>query len=268
MKKLLENITKNELVELTAQEQHDILQYCKDNTVYMGRGSSRATFEFKEFSDIVIKIVVDSKGEYQKDKEIEIYKTLGSQCLTRVYAYGDYFAICEKVEPFDHDEVISYVSDYLEDWFIEEESIFTKDDICQIQNVVEELDEELGETSDNCQLGRSVVDGRIVSYDFGYESGSNSYSVSDQLSYVCRFFEEPNMLFGYLLNEVETDYGFIQDRFHVDFYGDDDDDEEEESQYYCDYDDDYDDYNNTKEESQDNDNAVVADFSNVAELPF
>lgn len=254
MKELLGNITKNELVELTTQEQRDILEYCKKNASYIGRGSSRATFEFKEFPDIVIKIVVDSKGEYQKDKEIEIYKTLGSEYLTRIYAYGDYFAICEKVEPFDHDEVISYVSGYLEDWFVEEELIFTEDDICQIQNVVEELEEELGETSDNCQLGRSVVDGRIVSYDFGYESGSNSYSVSDQLSYVYRFFENANMLFNYLLNEVETDYGFIEDRFNFDF-------NEDEDEY------DYNDY----EESQDDSDAVAVGFDanvgeNVAEI--
>lgn len=256
MKKLLENITKNELVELTTQEQRDILQYCKENTTYMGRGSSRATFEFKEFPDIVIKIIVDSKGEYQKDKEIQIYETLGSQFLTKIYAYGDYFAICEKVEPFHLDDVICYLTDYYGGGDIEEDSIFTEDDMAQIQNVVEELECELGETSDNCQLGRSLVDGRIVSYDFGYESGSNSYSVSDQLGSVCRFFrEEPNMLFGYLLNEVETDCGFIEDQFYVDFYGDDDDYEEEE------YEDDYDD---TEEES----NAIVADFLNAAELPF
>lgn len=239
MKELLGNITKNELLELTPQEQRQILQYCKDNTTFIGRGSSRATFEFKEFPDIVIKIIVDSKGEYQKDKEIQIYDMLGKEFLTTIYAYGDYFTVCEKVEPFDYDEVKLALTNYLENEDIEEETNFTQNDVYCIGNVVEALQSELGETSDNCQIGRSVVDGRIISYDFGYETGSNRYSVSDQLDSIYSFFEKRNTLFGYLLNEVPTDRGFIEDQFHVDYDGNDYDYEEEE--YEDDYDDDYDD---------------------------
>lgn len=254
MKELLGNITKNELVELTTQEQRDILEYCKKNASYIGRGSSRATFEFKEFPHIIIKIIVDAKGEYQKNKEIEIYKMFGNEFLTTIYAYGDYFTICEKVDVFDSDELERSFYEYNWTGTIEDATNFTQDDMSRVQDVVEALESELGGTPDNLQIGRSLVDGRVVSYDFGYEAGSNRYSVSHQLSYVYGFFENANMLFNYLLNEVETDYGFIEDRFNFDF-------NEDEDEY------DYNDY----EESQDDSDAVAVGFDanvgeNVAEI--
>ena len=241
MKELLGNITKNELVELTEQQQRDIIQYCKENTRFLGRGSSRATFEFKEFPDIVIKIIVDSKGEYQKNKEIEIYNMLGNEFLTTIYAYGDYFTICEKVDAFETDEVSNSLCEYFEGNIIEDGGKYGQDDMPYIQNVVDALSSELGETPDNCQIGRSLIDGRIVSFDFGYETGSNRYSVSDQLGYVYRYFDEPNMMFGYLLNEVGTDYGFIEDQFHVDFDEYANADEENYDDVEEEFDDNYDD---------------------------
>lgn len=241
MKELLGNITKNELVELTAQEQRDILEYCKNNARFIGHGSSRATFEFEEFPQIVIKIIVDAKGEYQKNKEIEIYNMLGSDFLTKIYAYGDYFTICERVEAFDSDELEASIYEYNGGGIVEDDTNYNQDDMPYIKEVIEALESELGKTTDNLQIGRSLVDGRVVSYDFGYECGSNRYSVSDQLSYVYGFFDETNMLFSYLLNEVETDYGFIEDRFYVDF-------DEDEGEY--DYDED--DYDHEEEEFEDN----------------
>lgn len=159
---------------------------------------------------------------------------LGNEFLTTIYAYGNYFTICEKVDAFNYREVESSLYDYYENGTIQDATNYNVDDMPHIQNIIEVLETELGETSDNCQIGRSLFDGRVVSYDFGYESGSNSYSVSDQLDYIYRFFEGTNMLFGYLLNEVNTDYGFIADRFNADFdeyYNEDNyDDVEEEFQ--------------------------------------
>jgi hypothetical protein len=162
--------------QLTIKEEYQLLEeLISEGVDFIHNGSSRAVYEFD--TNRVIKVAMDRQGRRQNKNEIDLFRSAGNDYLAEIYAYGAFVIVMEKVDEecmetcmdiyFDNDEYVEY----------------TDKERDQVMEVVDFLNDHVGETDDNFQLGKSFTRGKFVSYDYGYNTEyHNSEIVSGNLS--------------------------------------------------------------------------------------
>lgn len=195
-------------VVLTWNEEKTILNALMESAVYVDSGSSRIVFEFEEgrvssaieaifdrfgvdVTDCVIKVALTHAGLNQSELEINTWLAHGdTNFLAPIYAYGQLVTIMKKVNVLDDDNVsflyemndYNSVEEYLADgrskeaYDIWEELVgfnpkLASDLFIETQY---ELDDILGSTTDNEQVGVYIEDGQlhVVAYDYGFNSSN------------------------------------------------------------------------------------------------
>lgn len=180
--------------ELTKEEALELLTRLEEEENYIGRGSSRAVFEFKhEGKAYAVKVAGDAQGRFQNDRERTLWLETESEYLAPVEFYYDDVIIafpivlgCEDLADYIYESGI-YDSEDLDDredfmnmFDIEEDELDNTIEL--FQNCVNFLSDYQGETSDNCQVG--WLEGRIVAYDYGYTTYDDRHDqVGDMDSY-------------------------------------------------------------------------------------
>jgi len=166
---------------LSIKQELDILAQLKADD-FLDNGSSRSVYSF---GDNVVKIALDRKGQYQNHVEIKTFREEGDEYLAKIQSYGKYIVVMEKVLAYDRDfaEIMCNAPDEWEYQSERHEYEMTKELAYQFEDVKDHLDYVLGGSADNYQLGLTK-DGRIVAYDYGYESESHEISVSSMYSYI------------------------------------------------------------------------------------
>jgi hypothetical protein len=167
---------------LTKTEERAILNDLMISGNFIANGSSRAVFDFND--NLVIKIAIDRPGQRQNANEIQAYKIYGKDSpLAKIVSYGKNIIVMEKVNPLDYDEVEGIISGYYrDDYDYNEDEEYEEpypdgEFIEAVRNTVRALERINGETDDNFQIGYDS-NGRLVAYDYGYESGGFPYLVS------------------------------------------------------------------------------------------
>ena len=187
--------------------------------------------------EYVIKIAVGLGGKTQMDNEVEAYENYGDYLpLARIPACGKFIEVMEKVDSsiFDsYDENAWFGLYYNRDYGtlfqkggeleLDYDEAYSFEELCkivqekkpeekaaireylelhsQIEEAVAELNDNLGYTNDNEQVGQDA-EGRIVSYDYGFKGDSwgdshtwsspitdNLYDTENLSSYFCKLIE-------------------------------------------------------------------------------
>ena len=179
--------------ELSLAEEREVILSLRGATA-LGYGSSRVTYDLNPnlaarlgldpSRDYVVKLAVGRGGLNQMDLEVGIFKSRGeSGCIAIIPASGQFCEIMEKVSIIDDLECYPY-EDF--DSFIRGLNGFEDEDTndnytdvqkCEMWETHDFLNDQIGYTADNCQLG-ITVDGHAVAYDYGFDPNTEE----DQLS--------------------------------------------------------------------------------------
>lgn len=185
---------------LTLEEEKNVIQHGLGELI--DNGAARAVYEITaELADYlqiphraVIKVAVGVGGYHQTQVEIETFAKYGRNYLAEIYAHGRFVEIMERVDA-DSDDYRDFadscgdVLDYMEynldkSDYTDEEWQHIYEDYDEAFHVISFLEDELGCTSDNGQLGRAS-DGRLVAYDYGFVSGNGcDGQTSDLTDYI------------------------------------------------------------------------------------
>lgn len=188
---------------LTPDQEYQILMNILDDKYpFIDNGSSRAVYEFD--NGIILKLALDDGGKTQNDKEIELYWQLGGEYLADIYAYGDSIILMEEVDIYYKNLRDWYIDDL--DFWGDDEHEFTEEEIDNIHNTISVIEDYLGGTADNDQIGYSYKKGKFVSYDYGFEVENKQNSIGSMHDYVYddEYFEEAiNIRLDYLLELME-----------------------------------------------------------------
>lgn len=135
---------------MTKEEEIGVLEYLIENPndfEFLGRGSSRAVFSFRNDNSVVFKIAPAKSGVLQNDIEYDLFLEYGSIHLARIYAAGTHILISEFVKIPSENE-----------W---------DDDFYEVKDWGDVV---LGYSSDNEQIGYRIFDDEreYVLYDYGY----------------------------------------------------------------------------------------------------
>lgn len=157
---------------------HQEIDYLNDilNGVYaeINNGSSRVVYDAGD--GMVIKLALEAEGRVQNNKEISMFWQHGDTHLARIYAYGENIIIMEEVDTVYKDLwEIDY--DYVDSGGLEEWTDFTQEEAEDYLETLDFLDEVLGYTSDNGQLGFRHETQSFVSYDYGFDPKNMEYSI-------------------------------------------------------------------------------------------
>ena len=155
--------------ELTIEEEFELLENTMSKGAkYIHNGSSRVVFQLP--NNRVLKVAIDRQGRTQNKNEWFLFKTQGRKHLAEIYAYGRFSLIMEQVDEYGMDYMIDvFNGEYEED--------FTPEQHQELQSVIDLLEEYNGETDDNFQLGTSLIDYRLVAYDYGFSLGFERYQI-------------------------------------------------------------------------------------------
>lgn len=162
---------------LTIAQELEIIKNIKNGEyMFLDAGSTRATFAMDDSR--VVKLTVEEDYVAQNMNEIEIAAKDNGVHTTKIYEYGKYIIIAERVEPI-------YLSDYEFDYEkdgvdVEDEDRLYNKDILRQGNEVTNFLEGLDICPDGEQYGLTK-DGRVVSYDYGY---SDAYEHESQVGNV------------------------------------------------------------------------------------
>lgn len=160
----------------------------------LGHGSSRVTYDLNPAiairldldtsRDYVVKLAVGRGGLNQMALEINTFYEYGeSGHLATIAAMGQFCEIMEKVCVIDDlacdtyedfDAFISGLNDYDDE---DTNDNYTDTQKCEMWEAHDFLNDQIGYTADNCQLG-ITVDGHAVAYDYGFDPNTEE----DQLS--------------------------------------------------------------------------------------
>ena len=160
----------------------------------LGHGSSRVTYDLNPAiaarldldmsRNYVIKLAVGRGGLNQMALEINTFYDYGeSGHLATIAAVGQFCEIMEKVSVIDDlacdtyedfDAFISGLNDYDDE---DTNDNYTDIQKCEMWEAHDFLNDQIGYTCDNCQLG-ITADGHAVAYDYGFDPNTEE----DQLS--------------------------------------------------------------------------------------
>lgn len=171
---------------LTRKEEIEILTSALEEANILGNGSSRIVLSY---GDYVVKVAFDAQGQKQNETEYDTWCQYGYTGLfAEVFAYGNNLIVMEWVEVSysieDVEEAIHYYFDTDEGFIDSEDDDFDEEmyDVGESYwNIKTQIDEILGETDDNMQIG--LTPNGLVAYDYGLLYGQFSASVSDSLRY-------------------------------------------------------------------------------------
>ena len=187
-------ITRN-VVELDLQTERLVADYLKNNMdLFIASGSSRAVFTVDDglakilghsFDDCVIKMSLGLGGYRQSKLEYNTYMENPDAPLADILARGSVFTVMEYVDTDYYfyefyDEFNCDAFDYVsyqdeDDRPIEEREADERfqERVAEMEvvaDVIWQLCNIFGETSDNCQLGKNAC-GDYVAYDYGFRCG-------------------------------------------------------------------------------------------------
>lgn len=234
-------------MELTLLQEKQAIRYLRHNMdLFIASGSSRAVFsvdnDLKEILNIktdvpcIIKMSLGIGGYRQSKREYEVFKYMGERYLAEIFARGSILTVMEQVDTdWDFYEFYEYnncdVEDHLTEIYGEETDTAEYQKNYKIYSaaaeVVYALEDYLGTTADNAQIG--VADsGRVVAYDYGFDS---DVYACDQMTRTSDYFsygeEETDLFFELLLNTISEEMSLGFD------YLDENDFITIEDNYYC-----------------------------------
>ena len=140
---------------------------------YVGCGSSRLVFRSLR-DNTIMKVAVGIGALTQNSAEIKAYADYGEDYpLAAIYRYGGVLEEMERVYVFYDQEGQQKSALALKKHGFEDAARIGNQRHCdRIEYIAGELSDIFGETEDNYQLG-VTADGRIVSYDYGFDSNSS-----------------------------------------------------------------------------------------------
>ena len=214
---------------LTLQQEQEMLTYLKANMdLFIGSGSSRAVFRCDETMrkifqldniavELIVKMSLGLGGYRQSSLEVSTYNYIGNTgCLADIYARGSIFTVMERLDiDYDFDDFyqdVCYEGD-LEDFIcnyhcadeLDTESyrrLYNK--YLSAYNTITKLDEYLGQTGDNSQLGWSEIDGVFKAYDYGFDAERlSSEQMTESSNYFAYGDEYNTELFEIIMVQVE-----------------------------------------------------------------
>lgn len=223
---------------LTWNEEKTILNELMESAEYIGSGSSRLVFSFEDFErvplgveaifdrlgvdaeDCVIKVALTHAGLNQSELEVNTWlENSDANFLAPIYAYGQLITIMKRVEVLDDDNVeflydmsnYNSVEEYLED--TDDEASYgdwedlvgvnpklASDRFIETQN---ELDNLLGSTTDNEQVGVYIEEGQfyVVAYDYGFNPNEENCTAFYTSSHTYDIVGDEDLL-GYIINRI------------------------------------------------------------------
>lgn len=144
--------------KLSNRQERELLQRlmkCKP----IDNGSSRLLFIDPRNSNYVVKVAIGAKAFRQNKLEVAMWKEWGDDgYLAEIKEYGNFCVVMERLT-----EV--YSSDELEEYYFP--------DGHPSYDVQEWMNEQVGYTSDNCQVGKTMR-GEWVAYDYGFDPSHSS----------------------------------------------------------------------------------------------
>ena len=185
----------NQYRPLTLEQEKQVLRYLQDNMeLFLASGSSRAVFQVDEYirdmlglndivAELVIKMSMGLGGYRQSCLEASTYNYgVDSGCFADIFARGSVFTVMEAIdtdwdfydfyeEVYDESEIEEYVKYRYGEDISEEEYRRHYDRYAAALRTILTLEDYLGNTSDNSQLGYSAVDKCFKAYDYGFEGG-------------------------------------------------------------------------------------------------
>ena len=222
-------------------KEKEIAQYLHEHwrELFIGSGSSRAVFSIDEGLanilgvlpfDCVIKMSLGLGGYRQSELEYNTYCNYEDlqSCLATIVARGSIFTVMESVDTdYDFYELYDYgcdVEGMVSEWYDEDEDGNYPDGYerdlkfyKEARDVILQLADYFGETSDNCQLGLTES-GHLVAYDYGFDSGryareqmtgtSHYFSYGKDRSQTDLFFE---ILLDTIEEEMTLDFDFLNE---------------------------------------------------------
>lgn len=171
---------------LSIKEERYVLEQLKD-AQFLDNGASRCVFECPtevgnylgfDANDYIIKLACGMGGIRQTEAEVNCYLDYPDSPLAKIIAYGRYIEIMERVEADDYrdfaeecyaDDEIPYYTfyDYNGRHMDQEDADRAAE---EAYDVIIQLHDIFGHTSDNGQLGRNS-EGGLVAYDYGFVTG-------------------------------------------------------------------------------------------------
>lgn len=192
-KKVLQKGTIN-LESLTIEQEIEVLRQAFERKKFLGNGSSRAVYELND--EWVVKIANSEEGRVQNRNEVYLYSLeVMRPVLATIKAFSPNIIVMQKVQPYDSDDVAAFLYDSSEAAM--EAMDVRADDEYKILDVVEALEEVIGETEDNYQIGMSSKG--FVAYDYGFiahESGQVG-DIDEEIDY-----EEPESFIELTINRL------------------------------------------------------------------
>lgn len=182
--------------KLSLAEEREVILSLRGATA-LGYGSSRVTYDLSPnlaarlgldpSRDYVVKLAVGRGGLNQMDLEVGIFQSRGeSGCLAIIPASGQFCEIMEKVIVIDDLECDTY--DTYDDFVccgLNDYDNYSYEQKQEMWRAHEFLNEEIGYSSDNCQLG-ITASGHAVAFDYGFlpdsddeQMSSSSYRVAE-----------------------------------------------------------------------------------------
>lgn len=196
--------------ELSPKEEMNLIKYIIDNGDFLDRGSSRAVYTLD--NGRVYKIAFDEEGRTQNNLEVDLFECHGKHYLAEIFSYGRYLVEMEQVEtPYSSSDLEDYSGGFYYFGTDEEEDedamrgycIPTLEEAEDIERAKEFLDNELGYTSDNFQIGFSRNQQCWVAYDYGYDPNLNrDDQVSEDLTELVDF-EGPDYVLEKALEKIK-----------------------------------------------------------------
>ena len=127
------------------------LEKCKP----IGRGSSRIVYVHPFNQNLIVKVAVGANAFRQNVCERKVYAARGDEYCARIEEYGRFCIVMERlVRIYD----VYDFEDNMPD---------------EVEYVVNALEDLLGGTEDNYQIGETA-DGRFVAYDYGFSTEVDS----------------------------------------------------------------------------------------------
>lgn len=165
--------------KMNTRQELSIIRQAMTMSSYIDAGSSRAVYDLK--NGFVLKVAFTSEGQEQNKTEVRLYEEMKNSIFATIAEYGKYSVVMEKVETYsmfemcdascgDNNKVIRKYGQGIVD---------------QIQSVISKLNDILGNTFDNYQIG--FRNGQVVAYDYGYDVQCRNKNVGKIYKDVDRF---------------------------------------------------------------------------------
>ena len=144
--------------KLSNLQERKLLKLLK-NAKLIGNGSSRLVFIDPRDSNRVVKVAIGAASFRQNKLEVKLWNETQCKHLAQIYEYGKFIVVMERMmETYDEDSFYDACDPDSESY-----EFFKLG-----ANVVNWLEEELGSTADNYQIGTNA-NNEWKAYDYGFD---------------------------------------------------------------------------------------------------